>query len=343
MWAMASAKLPQSTDHSSAPLEATDDAHLIDEDTVHRRVDVRALFEAAGNHPPHSRFGSPRAQGAAAEGAAAPEPDDRCVTESGVAVVPDPLSPLFGWLIASALLIALTAFAAGYVVSSTWGRSVATVQASTPSSVSPPVSPSSTAVRGISSAERGQRVKGSIAAILASQSSEAKTDSAAILRVIAQLDAQAADHSATAEAAVLRDTVHRVAQNTTSMESLARSGKSLAFDMLYAVWASQMPVDSSGTLALKLLRSAEVRPRVSRELELLLALSDDRPECATLLELLPRVAEIGDERVVPLLARLVQMRNCGSNGQKYCFQCLRMSGALRGAMLKAARRKHPLG
>lgn len=113
---MGSPNSSRSPEPVSQPLPAVEDAHIQDEETVHHRLDVRALFEEAGRQsaPPETsgeEMCSPQHPVAGLGAAPRTASGNRDLSASR-----DPEQRLVGWLIGGALAIAGTAFAAGYAV-----------------------------------------------------------------------------------------------------------------------------------------------------------------------------------------------------------------------------------
>ncbi len=343
---MASAKSLAGRDLSPLPLIPTEDAHLLDEDTVHRRIDVQALFDAAGSRTAASLApidsaeqrtpsSTPAGSGQGVERNESMGPDSRWLL----------------WLIGGAIAIAASAFAAGFAAAATWSRAR---PACTSHSASAPEAPRHHgALAGSASAEElepstanafapGQaEVEGSVdqalRVFLAAQREEAR----ALAEQVEALSGQPPNKLAE-QAAALRSIVGRVTGSAPAMEALARLRTPLALDLLYAVRGASVRDAPPARMAEALLESKEVRGAASPALRLLLTVDRDRPPCEMVLRLLPEVAEQADERIVPVLARLSQMRACGRDGRRFCYQCLRTAPATRRAMLKAARREHPL-
>jgi hypothetical protein len=93
-------------------------------------------------------------------------------------------------------------------------------------------------------------------------------------------------------------------------------------DLLYDVLSSTKGKSDTALLADDLLQTKEVREKASPAL---LATLDLRraEKCEDFKALLSKVAEVGDRRAFPALAKLTSKRGCGDNKLDDCYECLR--------------------
>jgi hypothetical protein len=102
---------------------------------------------------------------------------------------------------------------------------------------------------------------------------------------------------------------------------MARLNGPMGPDLLYEVWTSTPKRTDSTTLAEALLRHPTVVARASKPL---LAAIDLRSatECNAAKAALPRVVELGDQRSLAPLAKLMNRHGCGPNKKQDCWACL---------------------
>lgn len=110
-------------------------------------------------------------------------------------------------------------------------------------------------------------------------------------------------------------------------------------DIVYDVWKASKP-GGARTRAEALKKSPKVRESASPALAVALDLEGAR-KCGTFKELLPRAAEVGDERAAKTLARLTHRRGCGFMGLGDCYKCLRATRELNDALKAAKARSAP--
>ncbi len=92
-------------------------------------------------------------------------------------------------------------------------------------------------------------------------------------------------------------------------------------DLLYEAATARKPGET-GELADELLETKQVRDKASPALLLALDLKKST-QCEDFKALLPRAAEQGDRRSVPLLFKLTKKHGCGDNKLGDCYECLR--------------------
>lgn len=115
---------------------------------------------------------------------------------------------------------------------------------------------------------------------------------------------------------------------------------SLGADFLFDVWSKTSAKTPSTTRAFELLSTRGVKKQMSPALALALELREAET-CEQYAKLLPRIEQVGDERVLTRLRDLKKERSCGANGREDCFPCLREGKALDNAYAQAAMRKAP--
>lgn len=93
-------------------------------------------------------------------------------------------------------------------------------------------------------------------------------------------------------------------------------------DLLYDVVASTKVRNETVELALELLATKELRAKASPALLVALDLRK-ATLCEEFKDLLPRAAETGDRRSIPLLLKLSNKRGCGEKKLDDCWECLR--------------------
>jgi serine/threonine-protein kinase len=114
-------------------------------------------------------------------------------------------------------------------------------------------------------------------------------------------------------------------------------------DIVYRVWEDTKTRNPAlAKQAKALLDSEPVYGHASAALKLVLDLNKAKAAgCSAVKKLLPRIAEAGDARAVPLLARMNERRGCGFLGLRDCYGCLRSGKDLKAAQESAAARPAP--
>jgi serine/threonine-protein kinase len=149
---------------------------------------------------------------------------------------------------------------------------------------------------------------------------------------------------------VLLADVNRAAfEPTASEDALRLAAHQLGekgLDVLWDVWQSsrQKPeLASVNRRARQFLDDSAVREHASRELSLVFELerAEKRRRCGDAKSLLPKVAEYGDDRLLPTLDRFKLTRGCGFVDLGDCWDCLRGNKELPAARDAAAARKGP--
>ncbi|HSU41736.1 MAG TPA: serine/threonine-protein kinase [Polyangiaceae bacterium] len=117
-------------------------------------------------------------------------------------------------------------------------------------------------------------------------------------------------------------------------------------DLLWDVWQSsrQKPeLQSVNRRARQFLDDTAVREHASRELSLVFDVerAEKRHRCADAKALLSKVAEYGDDRLLPLLDRFKLTRGCGFVDLADCWECLRGNKDVATARAAAAGRHGP--
>jgi len=117
-------------------------------------------------------------------------------------------------------------------------------------------------------------------------------------------------------------------------------------DVLWDVWqgSRQKPeLQSVNRRARQFLDDTAVREHASRELSLVFDVerAEKRRRCADAKALLSKVAEYGDDRLLPLLDRFKLTRGCGFVDLADCWECLRGNKELATARAAAAGRPGP--
>lgn len=108
----------------------------------------------------------------------------------------------------------------------------------------------------------------------------------------------------------------------TLLAGLAALTHPTAADLLYDLVARGEPGARLVLLAEDLLLGPAVRGETSKPLALLLEVRAVRT-CPEILAFVPRIAELGDERLGPLLERFRSRKGCGPKNQDDCWVCLR--------------------
>jgi hypothetical protein len=108
----------------------------------------------------------------------------------------------------------------------------------------------------------------------------------------------------------------------TLLAGLAALTHPTAADLLYDLAARGEPGARLVLLAEDLLLGPAVRGETSKPLALLLEVREVRA-CPEIVALLPRVSELGDDRLGPLLERFRSREGCGPKDQDDCWGCLR--------------------
>lgn len=119
--------------------------------------------------------------------------------------------------------------------------------------------------------------------------------------------------------------------------------KAAGLDIIYDVWsaaASGQGTQNDARAAKKLLDDPQIRAHASRALKVTLELNEARG-CADYRRVLPKVANIGDDRCLRTLRRLTHDRGCGLFGLRDCYACLRNSGTLPQAIEAVKNRPGP--
>lgn len=111
-------------------------------------------------------------------------------------------------------------------------------------------------------------------------------------------------------------------------------------DFLFDVWSKTSAKTQATTRAFELLSTRGVKKHMSPALALALELREAE-RCEQYAKLLPRVEQVGDERVLTRLRDLRKDRGCGPSGRDDCFPCLREGKLLDAAYGQAAMRKAP--
>lgn len=124
------------------------------------------------------------------------------------------------------------------------------------------------------------------------------------------------------------------------LEFVAEHLGPLAGDFLFDVWSKTSAKTRATTRAFELLSTRSVQKDVSPALRIALDLRAAE-KCEQYAKLLPRVEEVGDERVLNPLRDLRKDRGCGANDREDCYPCLRKDKALDAAYTQAALRKAP--
>jgi hypothetical protein len=93
-------------------------------------------------------------------------------------------------------------------------------------------------------------------------------------------------------------------------------------DLLYDIVASPKGRAETAQLADDLLATKEVREKASPALALTLDMRQ-ATQCEEFKTLLPRAAEVGDRRAIPMLAKLTSKKGCGDTKRDDCYECLR--------------------
>jgi hypothetical protein len=105
-------------------------------------------------------------------------------------------------------------------------------------------------------------------------------------------------------------------------EVVAKLPGPLGPDLLYDAMTAVKQPNETTALAEELLASKELRDRASPALLVALDLRKAK-ECDAAKALLPRAAEAGDRRSIPLLIKLANKRGCGDDKRDDCWECLR--------------------
>ncbi len=149
---------------------------------------------------------------------------------------------------------------------------------------------------------------------------------------------------------VLLADVHAAAfEPVASEEALRLAAHQLGengLDLLWDVWQSsrQKPeLQSVNRRARQFLDDTAVREHASRELSLVFDVerAEKKRRCAEAKALLSKVADYGDERLLPLLDRFKLTRGCGFVDLADCWECLRGNKDLATARAAAAGRHGP--
>jgi hypothetical protein len=93
-------------------------------------------------------------------------------------------------------------------------------------------------------------------------------------------------------------------------------------DLFYDIVATPKGRAETAQLAEDLLAAKEVREKASPALALTLDMRQ-ATECEQFKTLLPRAAEVGDRRAIPMLAKLTNKKGCGDTKRDDCYECLR--------------------
>jgi hypothetical protein len=125
-----------------------------------------------------------------------------------------------------------------------------------------------------------------------------------------------------------------------ALAAMADAPGTLGPDMLYEVWTGTVARNSATELAQALVYSKEVRAKASPELEVALAMRSAE-SCEQNRELLPKAIEVGDKRLLSLLAKLARRFGCGANKRQDCYACLREDRLVEEAMQAVRKRREP--
>jgi serine/threonine-protein kinase len=151
------------------------------------------------------------------------------------------------------------------------------------------------------------------------------------------------------DAVLLADVERAALEPTASEEALRLAAHQLGekgLDVLWDTWQSsrQKPeLASVNRRARQFLDDSAVREHASRELGLVFDLehAEKRRRCGEAKSLLPKVAEYGDDRLLPILDRFKLTRGCGFVDLGDCWDCLRGNKELTTAREAAEARKGP--
>jgi hypothetical protein len=138
--------------------------------------------------------------------------------------------------------------------------------------------------------------------------------------------------------------VRRAADDATTHEralelAATRLGRP-GVDLLFDVWSSTGAKTPATRSARKWLDSEKVRAAAPPAVTVALELREAKA-CPAVLELLPRVTEVGDERSLLPLRRLQSGTGCGFLSLEDCYSCLRGGPALEQAILAVTERPAP--
>jgi serine/threonine-protein kinase len=138
--------------------------------------------------------------------------------------------------------------------------------------------------------------------------------------------------------------LRHLADDTSHSERILRFAAdhlgTIGADFLFDVWSKTSAKTEATTRAFELLSTRGVKKNLSPALALALELREAE-SCEQYAKLLPRVEQVGDERVLTRLRDLRKDRGCGASGRDDCYPCLRGGGLLDAAYGQAAMRKAP--
>jgi serine/threonine-protein kinase len=148
---------------------------------------------------------------------------------------------------------------------------------------------------------------------------------------------------------VLADVRRAALEPTASEEALRLAAHQLGekgLDVLWDVWQSTRQKSEFASInrrARQFLDDTAVREHASRELALVFELerAEKKRRCGDAKSLLPKVAEYGDDRLLPTLDRFKLTRGCGFVDLGDCWDCLRGNKELPTAREAAAARQGP--
>jgi hypothetical protein len=138
----------------------------------------------------------------------------------------------------------------------------------------------------------------------------------------------------------LREHAVDVETQREALAAMAELPGSRGPDLLYEVWTRTPRRTAATELAEALLRSKEVRPRASKQVNLAIELRDAQ-KCEDVVPLLQRAIAEADSRAQPPLVRFLSKGGCGPNKKSDCFPCLGKRDTVRDAIKAARERKGP--
>jgi len=182
-----------------------------------------------------------------------------------------------------------------------------------------------------------QRTRGEALAIAAGQSA-LRLRAARDLRSKLAKDPKLASDPEIAKA--LREHAVDLETQREALAAMAELPDSRGPDLLYEVWTRTPRRTPATELAEALLRSREVRPKASKQVNLAIELRDAE-KCEALPALLARATADADRRALPPLVRFLSKRGCGPTKNLDCFPCLGKRDTVRDAIKAARDRKEP--
>ncbi len=141
-------------------------------------------------------------------------------------------------------------------------------------------------------------------------------------------------------AKALREHAVDVETQREALAAMAELPDSRGPDLLYEVWTRTPRRTPATELAEALLRSKEVRPKASKQLNLLIELRDAE-KCEAVPALLARATADADRRALAPMMRFLSKRGCGPTKNADCFPCLGKRDTVRDAIKAARDRKEP--